>query len=110
MISIMARTRRIGSSFREAGRASGPCIGARGGLGSEERGGGGLFPRLAGTLVLGAPLVGYAWHTLSEALSGRVHPVPIFVSLVFLAAAFALLRRLAAAIVEAGRSGGGGDS
>lgn len=110
MISVMGRARSGDYSFPGAGRASGPGIGARGGLGSEERGGGGLFSRLAGTLVLGAPLVGYAWHTLSEALSGRVRPVPILVSLVFLAAAFALLRRLAAAIVEAGRSGGGGDS
>lgn len=57
------------------------------------------------TLALAAPLVGYAWHTLSEALSGRLHAVPILLSFGFLAVAFLLLRWLSAGIL---RDAGGG--
>ena len=42
--------------------------------------------RLAAFVIVGAPMALYAWHTLSETLSGRIHGGPLLLSAVLVGA------------------------
>ena len=41
--------------------------------------------RLAAFVIVGAPMALYAWHELSEALSGRIHVGPLLFSIALVA-------------------------
>jgi hypothetical protein len=52
-----------------------------------------LLISLLGVLVVGAPLVLFTWHTLSEALLGRVYPDRLALAAVALVGLLVLLSR-----------------
>lgn len=66
-----------------------------------------LFAVLAGSLLVGAPLVHFIWHELSELLSGRIHVGRLSLAVVLLIVVVGLLKWLGGYLLRLDEEEGG---